>query len=134
MDINDLHAKGVDFISLSDNIDLSTSTGKLHFHIIAAFAEFERSIIRERTRDGLARARAEGKQIRRPPMDHETAETIRELRRRGLSIRKIAEATGIARSTVQDAVRKTPSENPGKSTNEIPENLGVRERSDFRTH
>lgn len=66
MDVQELTDKGVVFVSLRDNIDLSTATGKLQFHIISAFAEFERSIIRERTLDGLSRARAEGKTLGRP--------------------------------------------------------------------
>jgi len=66
IDVQELIDKGLVFISLRDNIDLSTATGKLQFHIISAFAEFERSIIRERTMDGLSRARAQGKVLGRP--------------------------------------------------------------------
>lgn len=53
--------RGVGFISYSENIDLSTPSGKLMFTIISAMAEFERDLIRERTMAGLARARARGK-------------------------------------------------------------------------
>ena len=66
MDVTELTDKGVIFCSYKENIDLSTATGKLQFHILAAFAEFEREIIRERTMDGLARARAQGKHLGRP--------------------------------------------------------------------
>ncbi len=66
MDVTELTDKGVIFCSYKENIDLSTATGKLQFHILAAFAEFEREIIRERTMDGLARARAQGKKLGRP--------------------------------------------------------------------
>ncbi len=59
-------AKKISFISLKDNIDLSTSSGQLIFHIFSAFAQFERSLIRERTMSGLARAVKEGKQLGRP--------------------------------------------------------------------
>ena len=62
-EITELHDKGINFISLQDNINLSTSGGKLQFQILCAFAEFERSIISERTCAGLDRARAEGKPI-----------------------------------------------------------------------
>jgi len=65
-EITELKEKGIDFISLRDNIDLSTATGQLQFNIISAFAQFERDIIRERTLDGLARAKAEGKKLGRP--------------------------------------------------------------------
>lgn len=66
MDVNELTEKGVAFISYKENIDLSTATGRLQFTILAAFAEFERDIIRERTLDGLARAKAQGKVLGRP--------------------------------------------------------------------
>ena len=61
-----LHEKGVILISYMENIDLSTSTGKLMMQIMGSFAEFERSIIRERTLAGLARAKAQGKKLGRP--------------------------------------------------------------------
>ena len=66
MEVTELYEKGIIFISIRDNIDLSTATGKLQFHIMSAFAEFERELIRERTLDGLERARREGKHIGRP--------------------------------------------------------------------
>jgi DNA invertase Pin-like site-specific DNA recombinase len=66
LEIQELYEKGIAFISLRDNIDLTTATGKLQFTIISAFAEFERDLIRERTLDGLARARVEGKTLGRP--------------------------------------------------------------------
>jgi DNA invertase Pin-like site-specific DNA recombinase len=66
LEVQELYDKGVSFISKRDNIDLTTATGKLQFHILSAFAEFERDIIRERTFDGLSRAKAEGKILGRP--------------------------------------------------------------------
>jgi len=66
LEVTELHEKGIAFISLRDNLDLSSATGKLQFHILSAFAEFERALIKERTLDGLARARAEGKKLGRP--------------------------------------------------------------------
>jgi len=61
-----LHEKGVILVSYMENIDLSTSTGKLMMNVMASFAEFERDIIRERTMAGLDRARAQGKTLGRP--------------------------------------------------------------------
>ncbi len=58
--------KKISFLSLKDNIDLSTSSGQLIFHIFSAFAQFERSLIRERTLSGLARAKKEGVRLGRP--------------------------------------------------------------------
>jgi len=65
-EIQELYSKGVIFISLNDNIDLSTSAGKLQFQILSAFAEFERNLIRERTMEGLNRAKKQGKTLGRP--------------------------------------------------------------------
>ena len=66
LEIEELHNKGIVFISLSDNIDLSTAAGKLQFQILSAFAEFERNLIQDRTLEGLARARKQGKILGRP--------------------------------------------------------------------
>jgi DNA invertase Pin-like site-specific DNA recombinase len=64
-----LNKKGVEFVSLSDNIDTSTAAGKAMFGMMAVFAEFERSIIRERTVAGLEAARARGRKGGRPMTD-----------------------------------------------------------------
>jgi len=64
--ITELHKRGVGFKSLQENIDTTTSGGKLVFHIFGALAEFEREIIRERTRAGLDSARSRGKVGGRP--------------------------------------------------------------------
>ena len=61
-----LHDRGISFISLSEHIDTTTSSGKLIFHIFAALAEFERDVIRERTQAGLQAARARGRHGGRP--------------------------------------------------------------------
>lgn len=66
LDTKEILDKGVGFISISDNLDFSTATGKLHFHILSAFAEFERELIRERTIEGLRRSKAQGKTPGRP--------------------------------------------------------------------
>lgn len=66
LELQELTDKGIAFISLSDNIDFTTAAGKLHFQILSAFAEFERSLISERTREGLRRVRASGRTLGRP--------------------------------------------------------------------
>ena len=66
LDTKQLLDKGIGFISLSDNLDFGTASGKLHFQILSAFAEFERELIRERTLEGLYRAKMQGKQGGRP--------------------------------------------------------------------
>jgi DNA invertase Pin-like site-specific DNA recombinase len=65
--VEEMEDRGIGFKSLTENIDTTTSGGKLIFHIFASLAEFERSIIRERTRAGLDAARARGKRGGRPP-------------------------------------------------------------------
>jgi len=65
-EVKELYDKGVTFKSLNENIDLGSANGKLQFNIFASFAEFERDLIRDRTNEGLARARAEGKRLGRP--------------------------------------------------------------------
>ncbi len=66
LDTKELLDKEIGFISISDNLDFSTASGKLHFQILSAFAEFERELIRERTLEGLHRARLQGKKVGRP--------------------------------------------------------------------
>jgi DNA invertase Pin-like site-specific DNA recombinase len=66
--ITTLHNKGIDFKSLTEQIDTTTSGGKLIFHVFGALAEFERDLIRERTQAGLAAARARGKRGGRPTL------------------------------------------------------------------
>ena len=66
LETKELIDKGVGFISISDNLDFTTASGKLHFQILSAFAEFERSLISERTKEGLKRAKSQGKKLGRP--------------------------------------------------------------------
>lgn len=72
LDTKELIDKGIGFISISDNLDFSTASGKLHFAILSAFAEFERELIRERTIEGLRRAKMQGKQPGRPKGSKDT--------------------------------------------------------------
>ena len=66
LEVKELIEKGIQFYSLSDNLDFSTPSGKLHFQILSAFAEFERELIRERTIEGIRRAKLKGKIPGRP--------------------------------------------------------------------
>lgn len=66
LEVKELVEKGVAFISISENLDFSTASGKLHFQILCAFAEFERELIRERTLEGLRRTKLQGTSLGRP--------------------------------------------------------------------
>ncbi len=66
LEIQELLDKGIRFVSISDNLDFSTASGRLHFQILAAFSEFERSLISDRTKEGLARTKHQGTQLGRP--------------------------------------------------------------------
>jgi DNA invertase Pin-like site-specific DNA recombinase len=65
-DVEELVKRKVGFISISENLDFSTAAGELQFHILSAFSQFERSIIRDRTIEGIARAKAKGTILGRP--------------------------------------------------------------------
>ena len=84
--IKTLSERGIGFKSLQENIDTTTSSGKLIFHIFSALAEFERDLIQERTQAGLKAARARGKQGGRPPLlSHRQVNRMMELYDEGKS-------------------------------------------------
>ena len=91
---------GVDFISITEQVDTSSPMGKAMFTIISAIAEFERSLISERVRAGIARARAEGKRHGRQRIDEQVIAEIRRLRKKKQSLGKIAKKVGVSRQTV----------------------------------
>ncbi len=97
--LEQFNALGVDFISLSESIDTSTPMGKMVFTVLAAVAELELSLIRERVVMGLERAKAQGKQLGRPQVET-SEEQLLALSEQGLSSRQIAEETGLSSSTV----------------------------------
>jgi DNA invertase Pin-like site-specific DNA recombinase len=95
----ELDAYGVAFISLRDNLDLSTPSGRLMMQLLGAFAEFERSIIQERVKAGLRNAIAKGKRLGRPRAIVSEAK-ITALRASGASWREIAKEMGLGVGTV----------------------------------
>src|ERR1700680_4558348 len=96
---------GIAFVSLSDNLDLSTASGRLMFNIIGAMAEFERELIRERVKAGMKNARAKGACIGRPRANVDAAQIAR-LRDSGASLRKIASQLGVSLGTVAACSKK----------------------------
>ena len=104
----ELEALGIAFISLRDNLDLSTPSGRLMFQIIGAMAEFERSLIVERVRAGMRNAKAKGKRVGRPPrtyLDQRAREAIAQAYREGEgSLRRLAAQYGTSVGTVKRCV------------------------------
>jgi DNA invertase Pin-like site-specific DNA recombinase len=91
--IAELESVGVAFVSFTDNLDLSTPSGRLMFQVIAAMGEFERELIRERVRAGLRNAKAKGRTLGRPGIDVD-ASKIALMRSQGKSMRGIAAELG----------------------------------------
>lgn len=105
--LEEFNALGVDFISLSESLDTSTPMGKMVYTVIAAVAELERSLIRERVVMGLERAKAQGKQLGRPRVAVD-ADRVAALRAQGRSWREISEELGIGKGTAQRAYYSLP--------------------------
>ena len=101
-EFNDL---GVQFIATKDNVDYSTPSGRLFVQVLGSLAEFEKSLLRERTLIGLNFARAAGKRLGRPSLHQ--AEQIRELRSQGLSYRHIAKK-GFSMGSISRALSGAP--------------------------
>jgi DNA invertase Pin-like site-specific DNA recombinase len=101
----DLSAYGIAFISLRDNLDLSTPSGRLMFQIIGAMAEFERALIQERVRAGLRNAKAKGKRIGRPRQVVDSSKVLA-LRGQGLSWRAVSSCLKLGLGTVYRAAGK----------------------------
>lgn len=91
---------GIEFVSLSENVDTSTPTGKMVFTVLGAVAELERSLISDRVRAGLRNAKAKGKRLGRPPLRELSATELRQLRRErrktGESFKGLARRYGIS--------------------------------------
>ena len=102
--LSDIESKGINLYLHQHNIDTSTPSGKMLFQLLGVFAEFERSMIRERVLAGLDRARSQGKRLGRPPIPPITVDKIKRLREEGLSLRKIAKQVGISTSKVHQLV------------------------------
>ena len=107
-------ALGIDFVSLSEQVDTSTPTGKMVFTVLGAVAELERSLIAERVRAGLRNARAKGKCLGRPRVVVD-ALRIAALRRSGASWAKVCRELGVSKGTAQRAFQSLPK-NPSQNS------------------
>jgi DNA invertase Pin-like site-specific DNA recombinase len=97
---------GIDFISYQENIDTTTPTGELIFHVMASLAQFESSLISERVKAGMQRAKAQGKNISRPKLAKNKLNRIMELKEQGLSMNQISIQSGVAYGTVYNYLGK----------------------------
>jgi DNA invertase Pin-like site-specific DNA recombinase len=111
--LEEFRALGIDFISLHEGVDTSTPNGRLVFGIFASIAEFERELIRDRVRSGLAAARRKGKRLGRPRVTVDLAK-VKSLRSEGASWPMIAEKLGIGVGTAFAAFHKL-SRNPART-------------------
>ncbi len=97
--LQELNELGVQFCSVKDQIDLSTSVGRLMANLLGSFAQFEADLISERVTAGMAAARARGKVLGRPRKRNDYE--IKTLRSKGFSLRTIARLLGISKGSVQ---------------------------------
>ena len=104
--LQELEHLGVGFVSLTEALDLTTPAGRAMAGLLAVFAEFEREILRERVRAGLAHARQNGKRLGRPATAALHADHIRKLHRSGLSKSAIARHLHIGRTSVRRILKE----------------------------
>lgn len=95
-----LEAKKVSLVILNMNLDTSTPTGKLMLNLLGSIAQFERELMLERQREGIAKAKADGKYKGRTPTARNQAGTIAGLKAEGKSVAQIMAATGVSRASV----------------------------------
>ncbi|MGA2761607.1 MAG: recombinase family protein [Candidatus Cybelea sp.] len=101
-----LKTRGIAFLSLEEKIDTTSAAGELVFHVFGAIAHFERRLIAERTKDGIAAARARGKRPGRQPLDADKIAAAIKLVKAGLSPTAAARQLGLGRSTVYREVNR----------------------------
>ncbi len=104
--LDDIHAKGIGLYLHQQGVDTTTPGGKALFQMVGVFAEFERAMIQERVKAGLARARAQGKTLGRPKVDQSIEAEILLLRQEGIGQLKIAKTLGVGTGTVQRVLRE----------------------------
>ena len=99
--LQELHGAGVNLYLHQQALDTTTPSGKAMFQMMGVFAEFERSMISERVKAGLARTKAKGTKLGRPKVSTEREAQILELRSSGMGILRIGKELGVGTSTVQ---------------------------------
>lgn len=109
--LDEFRSMAVDFVSMSDGIDTSTPAGRFSFTIIAAVAELERELIRERTRAGLQAAKRRGAKLGRPKVEIDLGQAAR-LRHEGRSIRQVAAVLDVHPTTLHRALGAVAETSP----------------------
>lgn len=107
-----LKQEQIDLWSLEEKIDTSSAAGELVFHVFGVIAHFERRLIAERTRDGIASARAKGKRLGRPPLNNAKLDAAFKLVKAGTAPREAAKQLGIGRSTLYRELDKRKHRQP----------------------
>jgi len=110
--VETLKTRGIALLSLEEKIDTSSAAGELIFHVFGAIAHFERRLISERTKDGIAAARAKGKQPGRQPLDQGKVEAAIKLVESSVSPAEVAKQLGLGRSTVYREMRRLGVQRP----------------------
>jgi DNA invertase Pin-like site-specific DNA recombinase len=102
-----LKDRGIGLVSLEEKIDTSSAAGELIFHVFGAIAHFERRLISERTKDGIAAARAKGKRPGRQPLDMKKVEAAIKLIEAKTPPAEAARQLGLGRSTIYREMRRS---------------------------
>ena len=105
--LEELQALGVDLYLHQQGLDTSTPSGRAMFQMCGVFAEFERAMLVERTKAGMARAKAKGSRIGRPPVPQVIKHKVGRLRQQGKSMRAIAKTTGVSVAAVHKIISET---------------------------
>src|SRR5215510_14585067 len=108
--LHELHELGVGFIALHEALDFTTPTGRAMAGLLAIFAQFEREILRERVKTGIAQARRHGKRHGRPPPVAHQAPDVQRLATAGLSQSAIARQLGLSRTSVRRFLHPSPTQ------------------------
>jgi DNA invertase Pin-like site-specific DNA recombinase len=109
-----LKGRGIALLSLEEKIDTASAAGELVFRVFGAIAHFERRLIAERTRDGIAAARAKGRHPGRQPLERDRAEAALKLVAAGLSPTAAARQVGLGRSTVYRELQRAGADRPAR--------------------
>lgn len=102
--LNELHSLDIDLYLHKQGIDTTTPAGKAMFSMLGVFAEFERSMIQERVKAGLERAKADGIQLGRPPIEGQKKDAVLAAKTKGHSLRKIAKDVGLSLGKVHGII------------------------------